>query len=240
MQGLSSSKQKDLLAASALSISCAKAGVSRSLEDLSQVLNTDRRSINKNQAQLVEDLQITLPLLRPSHIVSTNSCPLRLNESVTEHCRQVCEVVSSLGILEGKSPQSIACGSIVLVCLLEHKPLCYEYMQRLCKFQTLANVYHVLLSHVMNVLPLHLLSLFHHTIPQLPKKLLENEFKDLLAGFVVAEREAVSRQRLSITQQQIQMSTKTKKRPPAALFTAITSPTFKRVKKTESVEASPE
>jgi len=96
---------------------CRDAGTPRTLNDVSDAINVQRKDISKNYRMLVNKLDLKMPVVDSINCVSKIASKIGLDEKTKRHALEILRDAKNMEITAGKDPMGIAAAALYISCL---------------------------------------------------------------------------------------------------------------------------
>jgi transcription initiation factor TFIIB len=99
-------------------IACRSCNVPRTLDEISEVTDVDKKTIGTNYRFLVRELGLKLPIVSPSDYIPRFASKLDLSSEVEVKSIELVNEAKELGLTSGKDPASFAAAGLYASCIL--------------------------------------------------------------------------------------------------------------------------
>lgn len=114
--------KENVLIAACLMHACRHEGYGRTFREISAITKVSKKDIGRAYKLLQHTIQFSALATSSTDMIVRFCSRLRLNTEVEKNARSVCEKARDLGVLDGKSPVSVAAACIYMVSMLFDSP----------------------------------------------------------------------------------------------------------------------
>ena len=98
---------------------CRLQGIPRTLDEIAEVSQSNKKEIGKTYRFLVRELKVNVPLTTPLHYVSRFASALGLSGEAQEEARKILKKVLDKGLASGRGPTGVAAAAVYIASLLK-------------------------------------------------------------------------------------------------------------------------
>ena len=117
-KGLARGRSISGLIAAALYLACRDTCTPRTLNEVASQINVKRKDVSRCYRLLVQELELTIPVLDPIKCMSRIASQSGLSEKVKRHALTILEDANEMEITAGKDPMGLAAAALYLSCVL--------------------------------------------------------------------------------------------------------------------------
>ena len=117
-KGLARGRSITGLIAAALYLACRDTSTPRTLNEVARQINVKRKDVSRCYRLLVQELELTMPVLDPIKCMSRIASQSGLSEKVKRHALTILEDANEMEITAGKDPMGLAAAALYLSCVL--------------------------------------------------------------------------------------------------------------------------
>ncbi|MCS7122516.1 MAG: transcription initiation factor IIB [Candidatus Micrarchaeota archaeon] len=96
---------------------CRKEGIPKTLEDIVQITNTDKKDIGRAYRFIKRELNLKVPFASPEIYIPRFASNLQLSEEVQERAKEIVRAAMANGMLSGRGPTGIAAAALYIAAL---------------------------------------------------------------------------------------------------------------------------
>jgi len=104
--------------AAAIYVACRQCGLARTLEEIAQASNIDKKEVGRSYRFLVKELDYFIPPLKPSQYVAKFSNQLTMQGKVEEIAHKILTTAKDLKLTSGRGPTGIAAAASYIASVL--------------------------------------------------------------------------------------------------------------------------
>ena len=117
-KGLAKGRSIPGLIAAALYLACRDTGTPRTLSEVAHQINVKRKDVSRCYRLLLQELDLTMPVLDPIRCMSRIASEAGLSEKVKRQALKILEDASTMEITAGKDPMGLAAAALYLSCTI--------------------------------------------------------------------------------------------------------------------------
>ncbi|MBZ9572132.1 transcription initiation factor IIB [Patescibacteria group bacterium] len=117
-KGLVRGRSVQSITAAAIYIACRKCGLARTLNEVAQASNVDKKEVGSRYRFLVKELDYFIPPIKPSQYITKFSNQLTMQGKVEEIAHKILVVAKELRLTSGRGPTGIAAASSYIASVL--------------------------------------------------------------------------------------------------------------------------
>lgn len=106
------------MTSAAVYLACRQCGLPRTLEEIAQASNVDKKEIGRSYRFLIKELGFNIPPIKPSQYVTKFSNQLTLQGKVEEIAHKILAVAKELKLTSGRGPTGIAAAASYIASVL--------------------------------------------------------------------------------------------------------------------------
>jgi len=104
--------------AAAIYLACRKCGLARTLEEIAQESNVNKKEVGRSYRFLIKELDYSIPPLKPSQYITKFSNQLTMQGKVEEIAHKILAVAKELKLTSGRGPTGIAAAASYVASVL--------------------------------------------------------------------------------------------------------------------------
>jgi len=104
--------------AAALYMSCRQCGLARTIDEIAEASNINKKEVGRSYRFLVKELDYFIPPLKPSHYITKFSNQLTMQGKVEEIAHKILTIASDLKLTSGRGPTGIAAAASYIASVL--------------------------------------------------------------------------------------------------------------------------
>ena len=117
-KGLAKGRSIPGLIAAALYLSCRETGTPRTLNEVAKRINVKKKDVSRCYRLLLQELDMTMPVLDPIKCMSRIASESGLSEKVKREALKILEQANKKEISAGKDPMGLAAAALYLACAI--------------------------------------------------------------------------------------------------------------------------
>src|SRR5574337_1629232 len=117
-KGLAKGRSIPGLIAAALYLSCRETGTPRTLNEVARRINVKKKDVSRCYRLLLQELDMTMPVLDPIKCMSRIASESGLSEKVKREALKILEKANEQEISAGKDPMGLAAAALYLSCVI--------------------------------------------------------------------------------------------------------------------------
>lgn len=106
------------MTAAAIYLACRQCGLARTLEEIAQASNVNKKEIGRSYRFLIRELNYSIPPLRPSQYITKFSNQLTMQGKVEEIAHKILTAAKELKLTSGRGPTGIAAAASYIASVL--------------------------------------------------------------------------------------------------------------------------
>lgn len=106
------------ITAAAIYLACRRCGLAKSLEEVAQASNVDKKELGRSYRFLIQELNYPVPPLKPSQYVTKFSNQLTMQGKSEEIAYKILEAAKELKLTSGRGPQGLAAAASYIASVL--------------------------------------------------------------------------------------------------------------------------
>ncbi len=115
-RGLTKGRSISGLIAAALYMACRESSTPRTLNEIARQINIKRKDISRSYRLLLEELDMTMPVLDPIKCMSRIASQAGLSEKVKRRALEILKEANDMELSAGKDPMGLAAAALYLSC----------------------------------------------------------------------------------------------------------------------------
>jgi len=104
--------------AAAIYLSCRQCGLARTLEEIAQASNVNKKEVGRSYRFLIKELEFNIPPLKPSQYITKFSNQLTMQGKVEEIAHKILAAAKELKLTSGRGPTGIAAAASYVASVL--------------------------------------------------------------------------------------------------------------------------
>src|SRR5437899_8837189 len=120
-KGLDKGRSIPGLIAAALYLACRDTGTPRTLSEVAHQINVKRKDVSRCYRLLLQELDLTMPVLDTIRWMSRIASEAGLSEKVKRHALTILEDANNMEITAGKDPMGLAAAALYLSCTMNNE-----------------------------------------------------------------------------------------------------------------------
>jgi len=142
------------ISAASVYIACRQCGLTRTLSDVAAASNVEKKELGRSYRFLVNEINCSIPLIKPVQYVSKFSNQLQLLGKVEKLANKILAAASELNLTSGRGPKGIAAAATYIASVLTGQGMTQREIAEVAQVTevTIRNRYKEMAKHVLFVM----------------------------------------------------------------------------------------